>query len=196
MNSWLVSWYFLKTVERPCWRLKVKGKIVATNKFFRQVSGERIKYLSYVGKRAFRYKLAMSKLRLEINMISNPFRVEFLDIPGCHDWIKWKIGINSLKYHIKCFWCEFHASNFSTMTEALFNMALNPISRSVDVNLKHPSTTFTDQCLSLFHFFFLNSLQHLSKSQDQLPVFLKCQLLEYNTFLAIIQIWSVVCIKY
>lgn len=35
----------------------------------------------------------------------------------------------------------------------LFNMALNPISRAMDINLKPPSVTFTDRCLFLFQIF-------------------------------------------
>lgn len=84
-----------------------------------------------------------------------------------------KTGIKSLKLRIKYFWREIHASDFSAMIEAitsgalLFNMSFNPISRAMDVNLKHPSATFTDHCS--FIPIFSVSLLHLPKSGSYFP---------------------------
>lgn len=84
MNRWLVSQSCLKSVEKPCRfvksnKLKVKRTIIVISEFFSQVSGERMNYLCHVGKRAFRYKLAMSKLSLEI-------KIRFLTLTELRFW--------------------------------------------------------------------------------------------------------------
>lgn len=132
---------------------------------------------------------------IQIGSIHHTYWIDDLDISGCHEKMTWKIGINNLKEII-------NASNVNLMHQSFLQWL--KVSFQEQCYLTGLPITYAEFWMSnwklllqLLQSCMIPNFFNLSYIfQNQVPIFFKSQLLEYNTFLAIIEIRSVVCIKY